>query len=62
MHKYAKIGESLKQGKQKKKITLTCCRKHHINRLPMAYVNCSRSSLSFLSYLAISSKRLPVHL
>ena len=33
MHKYAKIGDSLEQGKQKKKIALTCCRKHHINML-----------------------------
>ena len=62
MHKYAKIGDSLKQGKTEEKIAFTCCRKHHINKLSMAYVNCSRSSLSFLSYLAISSKLLPIHL
>ena len=62
MHKYAEIGSSLEQGKTEEKIAFTCCRKHHINRLPVAYVNCSRSSLSFLSYLAISSKLLPIHL
>ena len=62
MHKYAEIGSSLEQGKTEEKIAFTCYRKHHINRLPVTYVNCSRSSLSFLSYLAISSKLLPVHL
>ena len=33
MHKYAKIGDSLKQGKKEKKIAFTCCRKHYIYML-----------------------------
>ena len=33
MHKYAKIGDSLKQGKTEEKIASTCCRKHYIYML-----------------------------
>ena len=33
MHKYAKIGDSLEQGKTEEKIAFTSFRKHHINKL-----------------------------
>ena len=33
MHKYAKIGDSLEQGKTEEEIAFTSCRNHHINKL-----------------------------
>ena len=48
MHKYAEIGSSLKQGKTEEKIAFTSCRKHHINKLPMALM-CTAHVLPFPS-------------